>query len=478
MHAPARESFESAQLGDQRLTNRLVTIYNRLSDRPNVSIPAAMKGRAEIEAAYRFFDNPRVTPEAIAGPHVSATHERIRQSSVVLLVQDTTEIDLTRPVQQVDGAGPLDGNARVGALYHPLMAFNDQGLALGTVWSKTWVREQAEQTEQKPTPAEKREIIRKLPIEEKESVRWVEGLRAALVTAKRCPQTQCICIADSEADIYEVFLEPRRVNDHRDLEILVRTDDQRSLNEGGSVVEAVRATPRLYTRYVDVSRRLLKIKAKKGRRNQPRDARLAEVEVRASTVTLRPSNRPGPTRPPVTLNVVLVEEINTPEGEIPLQWLLLTSLPIDTPEQVELIVSYYTTRWQIEVYFKTLKSGCRVEERYFERIQRWFNCLAVYAISAWETLYLCRLSRECPDLSCEVVFEPSEWKSVYMATRGNEPPKTPPSLNEIVRLIASLGGYVIRTKTQPGTQTLWIGLQRLRDLSTAWNTFGPGRTRC
>ena len=129
--------------------------------------------------------------------------------------------------------------------------------------------------------------------------------------------------------------------------------------------------------------------------------------------------------------------------------------------------------WQSEVYFRTLKSGCRIESRYFKRLGRLFNCLAVYSIVAWKVLYLCRLSRECPDLDCEVVFAPSEWRSVYMAIRKKTPPTKPPTLNEIVRMIASLGGYVIRKSTRPGTQTLWLGLQRLHDLSTAWEIFGP-----
>jgi hypothetical protein len=120
-----------------------------------------------------------------------------------------------------------------------------------------------------------------------------------------------------------------------------------------------------------------------------------------------------------------------------------------------------------------LKSGCRIESRYFERIGRLLNCLAVYSIVAWKVLYLCRLNRECPDLDCEVVFEPSEWKSVWVTVRNSEPPATPPKLNDIIRLVASLGGYVIRKSTQPGTQTLWLGLQRLHDLSTAWQSFGP-----
>lgn len=470
MPAPVVESFKTARFGDQRLTDRLVTIVDRLAARPNLSIPASMNGRAEMEGAYRFFDNPRVTPEAIMAPHVAATQERIRQVNVAILVQDTTEIDLTRPTDQVVGTGPLDGGTRVGAFYHPIMAFSDQGLALGTVWNKTWVREKVEK---KLTAAEKRKEDWKLPIEQKESIRWLEGVRAALATAKECPQTQCICVADSEADIYELFMEPRTVDETRELEIVVRACRERSVQGGGAVLSAVREMPCLYKRLVDVSKRIPKIKAKKGPRNQPREARVAEVEIRAKTITLHPSARPGRTLPAVTINVVLVEEINTPEGQIPIQWLLFTSLPIDNSEQVKMIVHYYTIRWQIEVYFKTLKSGCRVEKRYFENMDRWLNCLSVYTVAAWKTLYLCRLSRDCPDLSCEVVFSPSEWKPVYMAVRRTDPPKRPPSINEIVRMIASLGGYVMNKATEPGTQTLWIGLQRLHDLSIAWNTFGP-----
>jgi hypothetical protein len=471
------DCYESASFGDQRLTKRLIKIVDQLNNYPNLSIPAAMKVPAAMEGAYRFFNNTRVNPEAITEPHVCATKKRIGQMRVALLVQDTTEIDLTRPEQQVEGSGPLDGNNRVGTLYHPLMAFDDQGLALGTVWSKTWVREEQDK-EEKLSAAEKRERMRKRPIEEKESIRWLEGFRAALATAKECPQTQCICIADSESDIYELFIEERQVNETRKLEMLVRSCRERSQNDGsGKVLDAVRSTPCLYTDRVEVSKRTLKIKVKKDPRNQPRDARMAEVEVRAKTVTLNPSARPGRSSlPEVTVNVVLVEEINTPEGQTPIQWLLITTLPIDTIEQVQLIVHYYTVRWQIEIYFRTLKSGCRVEERYFEKIQRMNNCLAVYSIVAWKILYLCRLSRECPELSCEVVFDPCEWMPLYMAIHRAKPPKKAPTINEVVRMIASLGGYVARKTTQPGTQTLWIGLQRLNDLVLAWHAFGPDAT--
>ncbi len=170
---------------------------------------------------------------------------------------------------------------------------------------------------------------------------------------------------------------------------------------------------------------------------------------------------------------VLVEEQTPPDGCDPISWLLATTLPITTSDDVKLIVRAYCVRWQIEIFFKTLKSGCRVERRQFETLDRLMNSVAVYSIIAWRIMYLCRLGRECPDLNCEVVFEPCEWKAVYVALKRQDPPEVPPRLNEVIRMIATLGGYVDRNSTDPGPQTLWVGLQRVYDLSTAWKAFGP-----
>ena len=133
----------------------------------------------------------------------------------------------------------------------------------------------------------------------------------------------------------------------------------------------------------------------------------------------------------------------------------------------------------IEVLFRTLKSGCRVEERRFEELERLLPCLAVYLITAWRTLLVCRLGRSCPDISCEAVFEPCEWKSVWIAVKGTPPPQEAPRLGELVCLVAQLGGYVHRPKRSdpPGPQTLWLGMQRMRDLAWAWDLFGPGAKR-
>lgn len=171
---------------------------------------------------------------------------------------------------------------------------------------------------------------------------------------------------------------------------------------------------------------------------------------------------------------MLVEETDCPDGEDPIRWLLVTTLPIDTEEMIQTIIRYYSTRWQIEVYFRTLKSGCRVEYRRFEELDRMMNCVALLAVVAWRVMYITYIGRTCPDMECEAVFEPSEWKSVYAILRRKIPTKGCPKLQDIVRAVATLGGFVDRPSNHPGTQSIWIGLQRCYDLSNAWDTFGPG----
>jgi len=465
------------QLGDERLNERLVRIVERLGESPNLSIPAATRSRAEMEAAYRFFSNENVSAEKILTPHAVQTLQRMAEQSVVLMVQDTTEIDLTRPSQPVRGAGPMDCENRRGEFFHPLMAFNAEGTPLGIVWHKLWARETIHSD---LTPKEKNALRKKTPIEDKESIRWIEGLRAARKAASECPKTTCVCISDSESDLYELLSEPRTESadaSHGDtppaVHLLIRACQDRN-TEAGHLLENSRSGPCLCRNTIQLSSRQAKTRMSKGRRAESRDSRTAEVEVRATTVTLNPPQRLSRTQTNLPMNVVLVEEQHPPEGTDAVQWLLLTTLPIDTTEQVQQIVEYYCLRWQIEVYFRTLKSGCRVEKRQFETLSRVENSLAVYSMVAWRVMYLCCLGRNCPDLCCEVVLTPSEWKSVYKVThRQSELPSKPPRLNDMIRLIASLGGYVIRSKTQPGTQTLWTGLQLMHYLALAWDAFGP-----
>ena len=469
------DEMKTADLKDKRLNNRLREVLSQLGGRPTASIPAACGGPAEMTAAYRLFDNENATFEAILQPHIDATRQRIASHPVALLVQDTSEIDVTRPQQQVAGAGPLDGGSRWGALLHPLHAFTPDGTPLGTVHALTWVRDEANVSCASLSRGQRGAI----PIEEKESRRWVDMLRRTREEAQRCPSTQLVCLADSEADIYELLAEGT-TQPHR-ADWIVRACQNRTLQRGNGqetsekhLREHVLTQPVLFTQPIHVRGRKAKVNCEKRGRRQPRQSREAQMEVRAARVTLRPPWRADRKLPPVTVNVVLVREVDPPENDVPVEWLLLTSLPVDEIEHVRQVIQYYCTRWMIEVFFRVLKSGCRVEERRFEHIDRLMSCLAVYLIVAWRTLYVCRLGRGCPDISCQAVFDPAEWKSVWKVIHRTAPPKAPPSLGEMVRLVAQLGGYVNRKRNDPpGPQTIWIGMQRMHDFALCWQLFGP-----
>ena len=458
------------RFGDERLTKRARELADALGRRPNISIPAAFVSRADIEACYRFFNNMKVTPKRILQPHIERTHQRINQVDFVLLVQDTTEIDLTRPEQQVEGAGPMDCESRRGLFYHPMIAFDVAGVALGIVGEQSWIREEID----KAPKGEKNQKRKKTPIEEKESYRWIKGLQCAEQTAAACLETTCVCVGDSESDIYDIFAAATQ-SEQPNLQLLVRAGQNRNTTEQQDWADQVRKTAKIGAQTVNIRAREAKIGKGKSARSRSREARMAELEIRKATVVLR---RPvhGDKRLPatVTVNVVLCEEVNPPAGEDAISWMLVTTLPIETDEDVQRVISAYCIRWQIEVFFRTLKSGCRIERRRFENIDRMLNCLAFYSVVAWRLMYVCYWGRECPEIDCEVIFEPSEWKSVYSILGLEFPVEGCPSLNELVRAIARLGGFIDRPRNHPGTQTLWIGLQRSYDLSNAWNTFGPG----
>lgn len=470
------EEMEDADLGDDRLNRRLNLILSDLARHPTLSIPAACNGYAETAAAYRFFDNDKVDFDTVFRPHVTSTRARVAAQPIALMVPDTTEVDLTRPEQQVKGTGPLDGGARRGAFLHLIHALTPDGTPLGSIDAIPWARDD----DAPPSATKTRGQRRAEPIEGKESYRWLMAMRCVRAEATRCPGTRLVLVADSESDIYDVLAEG--MEGPRAADWIIRSCQDRALvddREDRDVRDYLRAellaAPVLERRTITVRGRAAKVACEDRGRRQPRTSREAVVAVRAVTVTLRAPERPAGQSADVTVNAVLVTEADPPEGDAPVEWLLLTSLPIDTVDQVRMIAQYYSTRWMVEVFFRVLKSGCRVEDRRFEDLERLLPCLAVYLIVAWRVLFLCRLGRSCPEMSCEAVFEPAEWKAVYVVVRRERPPKVAPKLQEMIRLVAQLGGYVNRKRDdEPGPQTVWLGLQRLHDMATCWKVFGPG----
>ena len=267
MLAPwAVDEMRRANFGDKRLDARVAMVLSALGDRPILSIPAACGGRAEMKAAYRFFDNEKVTFEKVLEPHVDQTKERMAEQKVVLLVQDTTEVDLTRPKQEVEGAGELDGPRR-GVLLHEMHAFTSEGLPLGTAWAEVLNRTEGVSHEASEEKSRKR---KQKPIEEKESLRWLSGLREARNMAQEMPEVQCICVADSEADIYELFAEPRG---EQPVQWLIRACQDRAIsgNPGHQLRGEALVTPMLYNVELLIRGREAKTAAEDRSRRQNRE---------------------------------------------------------------------------------------------------------------------------------------------------------------------------------------------------------------
>jgi hypothetical protein len=485
MQAWVQEELGSANLGDRRLDARFRIVMDDLSQKPSVSIPTACGGWTETCAAYRFFENERVTASGIFEPHREGTLKRLAEQDVVLLVQDTTELDLTRPVERMEGAGPLNDECRWGFYAHPLLALTPERIPLGVVHAEIWARDLEEflasRRDKAQDPRSKDKRNKALPIEAKESHRWLEGYQLGCEVAGQFPNTTTVVISDSEADIYECFLEAMPEAGKKKAEWITRACQDRNLSERSPqgyahLRQKVASTRVLGTMEVEVRERPAN-QAKEGKRNQPRTARIATVTIQAARVKLRGPQRPGGRLADVEVNAILVREQHPPLGEEPIEWLLLTSLPIKKFKQVCRVIEYYCCRWQIEIYFRILKSGCKVEDRQFQDADHYLPCLALYMVIAWRVMYVMMLGRECPDMCCAEVFSEAEWKSVFVMVCQETPPEAPPTLQEMIYLIGRLGGHLGRTHDgPPGPKAMWIGMQRMADLADAWRTFGPAAT--
>ena len=173
----------------------------------------------------------------------------------------------------------------------------------------------------------------------------------------------------------------------------------------------------------------------------------------------------------MAINIVHCVEVNPPSEDEKIEWFLLTSMPISNRSLVFKIVDYYLCRWQIEIFFKILKSGCNIEKLQFTTLKAICNCITLYMIIAWRILYITMISRIYPDTDSGIVFESYEWKAIYIFVKNKNPPQKTPSLKEIILMIATLGGFLNRRSDKnPGTKVIWQGMQRARDLAMMYTT--------
>ncbi|QDV46505.1 Transposase for transposon Tn5 [Stieleria neptunia] len=451
--------FDTLQLGDKRLDNRCKLIAERFAANPQASINAASQGWNETHAAYEFFDNDSVDEADILAAHKDATMRRIEQQDVVLLVQDTTELNFTK--HPTEDSGVLNEDYRFGLYDHSQIAFTETGLCLGVTDVKLFSHDPE-------TLGRKADQRKQLPIQEKESYRWLQDYQQACQLAGEYPDKQVINVADREGDLYDIYVESAEHPTPADFVIRAnqpRCTPERDIDAGPSVykkvADEVAAAPVRLRLQIDLTA------------TPKRAARRATLEVRAKRLTVKPPHLRKADLPEVQLSVVEVREIDGPGDGTEVHWQLLSSLPVDTIDQVQRVIDIYVKRWPIETYFRVYKSGCRIEEIQLETNARQRRALMIYKVVAWRLMYLTTLGRQCPDLDCEAVFAEFEWKPVWKVVCDDPLPEQPPSLGQMILMIGQLGGHNNRRgDNPPGAEAMWNGLRRMKDFSLAWRAFG------
>ena len=464
----ARHEFGGARLGDARLSARLVQSAQHMAESPMRAITGAAHGaRALVKGHYRLIDQPAdgaVTVSNILAPHRERTLRRMQGHETVLCIQDGTHLNFTRR-GQTQGLGAIGSNqtgavAR-GLALHTTLAVNPDGVALGVL--------RAAFDAPPPPNAEAQGEPTPKPREERKSFRWIEGLRDCAQVAEQLPDTRVVCTMDREADFLDLFIEHRTAAPQVDL--LVRAKADRVLGEektpDGQTVsrrlfDQVRNAPARGTATVEVQRLSARAKASKQARKDRRAARVAELTLRYQQVAL-----PCPGAAPVELWVVHAREQEPPPAVEPLEWFVLTTLPVVSTADAARILHWYARRWRIEEYFRVLKSGCKVEELQHHTAERLERAMAIKMVIGWRIQLMVQLGREVPDLPADLLFSDTELRVLATFARSRALPP-PARLGDAVGLVGRLGGWLGRTRDPPGAQLMWHGYTQLVAMAFAF----------
>lgn len=444
------EEFANVELKDGRLNWRCQELATVLAQQPDMPINQACEDWADTKAAYRFFANKKVTPERIVVCHQQRTVSRMSQHPLVLAVQDTTFFNYTHHghTQELGVIGNKK-QKQAGFGMHSTLVVTPTGMPLGLLTQAFFTRPLAQ-------PSHQPNDLHKLPIEEKESYRWVEAFKQTMTLTPDGVNVVTVC--DREADIYEMFA----LAQEQAAPLLVRASANRALvdNEISTLWPKVECQAVAGSLIVHITP------------NQTRAARTAKVSLRFTEVKLKPPWRPQQKKlPVVTLQAILVREDTPPTGvDEPIEWLLLTNTPVQTFADVGQVVHWYCTRWQIEVYHKVIKSGCKVEDCRLKTADRLHNYIALMSGVAWRLLWLTYINRSEPNLPCTAILTTIEWESLYIRIhKTTQLPQSVPTVRQAVRWIAQLGGFLGRKGDgEPGVVVVWRGWQRLQDLAATW----------
>ena len=471
----ADNEFEKVDLGDKRLDSRLIKLCDSLSKSPESPINQACADWSETKAAYRFFKNEKVDVERIMSAHRDKTSDRAADHRSVLAIQDTSYLVYTNHPRTI-GLGKIslkkgkniDKIYSRGLVMHTCLAVSTDGTPIGLFDQKIFPRKLRPEHERRSTGG--RYVQDSLAVEDKESYRWIEALEA---TTNVSTNAQVITVCDRECDFYDFF----KSADKSSSAVLVRASQNRTVNRGSRYAEKnvsklwdyIMSKPTVGFYRIDISGR------EKTKHCKGRTARVAQMEVKFGDFIMNPPrNNPkhkSEVLPNIKMCAIHVLEKHPPDGEDAVEWMLVTNQPVTTFDEACERICWYSLRWRIEMYFKVLKSGFRVEACRLGTADRLICYLTLMSIVAWRLFTITLIARTNPCIPCSNLLSKLEWTILAAKSSRNDSKRsTPPSIAEAVMLIAKLGGYLARKNDgPPGTIVLWRGWKRLMDIAEGWS---------
>lgn len=457
------QELAGCEFADKRLGRRFGLLMKQLSKGLGQTLPLACGDWAATKAAYRFLNNRRVSEQEIMAGHFQATQTRFASiTDPILVLHDTTEFSFKRSDIQAIGqtrkapAGPqkIDGRRRMhtvcGILMHSSLAVTTDGLPLGLAAIKLWTRKKFKGTNAlkgKGIDGGKHSInTTRIPIEKKESIRWLQNVRQSVANLGN--GDRCVHIGDRESDIYELFCDCESLRTRFVLRTCV---DRRSGEVGQTVAEVMQE------QHVKAVHRV-EVRDTKGKPST------ALLEIKYHRLQVCPPIGKEKRYSTLTLTVIRARERGQPKDRDPVDWKLITNLPVTCKADAIEKLDWYAMRWKIETFHKILKSGCRVEDSKLRSAERLANLIAILCILAWRVLWLCMVNRVSPDLPAGLAFTQTEITLLeqLVPTKGGARKKT---VGHFLTRLAKLGGYLDRSRDPPpGNMVLWRGMARLTDI--------------
>lgn len=456
------EEFQGADLGDARRTHRLLKIVDAIARKPDKSFPEMAAGEAELEGLYRLLNNPAVSFDRVLLPHRRRTAERAEQAGEVIVVHDTTDFELAHADPHVVG---FLQTGRSGFYGHVSLVVSADGerRPLGVAAVQT-IHRKSRSGRGSRKVSRSGQVTTKQP--DRESKRWDAGIEQSEALLTSCASV--IHVADREADSYMLLAQlvcakkfVVRVRHDRVARSVEPEAPWSKLKElvGGADDRIVREVPLSAKRRTSTAPR-------QAQRHPKRNARMATLHFASTQIEVRRPKYLGDPWPEVLqLNIVRVYELDAPNGQLPVEWLLVTSEPVTTKKQIERVVDIYRTRWVIEEFFKALKSGCLYEQRKLEGRRALLNALALFLPVACQMLWLRSRAQHAPDTPAREVLSARQIR--LLRAVSSKPLSASPTAREVLLVIAALGGHVANNG-EPGWSTTWRGFERLLDFELGW----------